>query len=992
MTMKRLLTAVTLTFFSLCTMLAQNPMLRNYRMTEYRGGTQNWCIDKTGDNRLLLANNQGLLEFDSHWWRLFPLKNHSIVRSILFDKETRNVWAGGSGEFGYYTLSAKNYSVEYHSLSDSLPTAEHDFDEIWRIMKMNDGSIVFQGKSRIFVYLKGKMRSIATPFIIECMGVVGEKLMIASHNDIYLMERGQLKRLEGTEVLRGTTIRAILSYGGKTVFATTTHGLFRYDGEQTVPFLETLTPFIARNHLFCAAIQNEQLAIGTVRNGMLLYNIKTGQTYYANSDTGLQNNTVLSLRFDEQQNIWLGLDQGVSYVMPGFPSSYLLSNNSPIGTGYASLKVQNQLYLGSNQGLFTIPYPLVSSPTPPIPQPVEPLTGQIWRLKEIGGTLFCGCDAGTYIVKGQSATKINGPEGTWNYIPLSNHPDLILGCDYKGLFLLRNTGGHWQFDGRVEGFGESSIDFLQDSDGAIWFSHWQKGVYRLTLSADARKVVNTQLFSSRNGLLVDNDNMICRIGGTIYVSSVNGFFCYDAKSKKLKRAENINRIFNTYGVSLRIYETPSRHLWAYKTGFLAEARPNRDGSYDVDSTCFKNVERDLQMALGHPCFLEDNRAILNSINGFVLVNGNHTIQQHPERIIFQGITGTNHGDTLLYACNPMPKDYVYRIPHEQNSIRFSFVMPEYARPKEIVYSYWLEGYDKDWSTPQTIGEKEYTHLAKGKYVFHLRAKNRITGVEDEQSIIVSVEPAWYETWWAYILYIIIAGSLLWIHIRWAQRLHRRKMSELAAKKEEEMRRQEEQFRIEKEREEERFRMEQERKEMQLREQQARLEAEEHRRKNEVAQLQKEQLENELKHRQSELADSTMNLMRKNDMLQTLDEQMDQLSESVRREDAKAKITQKIKEIRHDIQQNINEDEGWDKFEENFNLVYDNFMKRLTGQFPDLKMNDRRLCAYLRMGLSSKEMASLLNTSVRSIETARYRLRKKLDMEQGDNLTEFIQNF
>ena len=79
-------------------------------------------------------------------------------------------------------------------------------------------------------------------------------------------------------------------------------------------------------------------------------------------------------------------------------------------------------------------------------------------------------------------------------------------------------------------------------------------------------------------------------------------------------------------------------------------------------------------------------------------------------------------------------------------------------------------------------------------------------------------------------------------------------------------------------------------------------------------------------------------------------------------------------------------------ERNFNLVYDNYMKRLTARFPDLKMNDRKLCAYLRMGLSSKEMASLLNTSVRSIETARYRLRKKLGMEQGDNLAEFIQSF
>ena len=59
------------------------------------------------------------------------------------------------------------------------------------------------------------------------------------------------------------------------------------------------------------------------------------------------------------------------------------------------------------------------------------------------------------------------------------------------------------------------------------------------------------------------------------------------------------------------------------------------------------------------------------------------------------------------------------------------------------------------------------------------------------------------------------------------------------------------------------------------------------------------------------------------------------------------------------------------------------------QFRDLKKNDVKLCVYLRMGLSSKEMASLLNTSVRSIETARYRLRKKLNIGSGDNLLEFI---
>ena len=181
-------------------------------------------------------------------------------------------------------------------------------------------------------------------------------------------------------------------------------------------------------------------------------------------------------------------------------------------------------------------------------------------------------------------------------------------------------------------------------------------------------------------------------------------------------------------------------------------------------------------------------------------------------------------------------------------------------------------------------------------------------------------------------------------------------------------------------------------------QQAKIEAEERQREVEqrqheaqMASVRAERLEVELKHRSSELADSTMNLVRKNDMLQQLDSQMEQLTTIVWQDESKRTVAKRIADIRRDIQNNIREDENWEKFEESFNLVYDNFMIKLSAQFPDLKANDKKLCAYLRMGLSSKEMASLLNTSVRSIETARYRLRKKLRLDQGDNLTDFIQN-
>ncbi len=83
------------------------------------------------------------------------------------------------------------------------------------------------------------------------------------------------------------------------------------------------------------------------------------------------------------------------------------------------------------------------------------------------------------------------------------------------------------------------------------------------------------------------------------------------------------------------------------------------------------------------------------------------------------------------------------------------------------------------------------------------------------------------------------------------------------------------------------------------------------------------------------------------------------------------------------------EESWRIFEDNFNEVHEDFLKRLKVQFPDLSPGDLKLAAYLRMNLSSKEISPLLFISVRSIENKRSRLRKKLGLKEEDNLVDFI---
>ena len=90
-----------------------------------------------------------------------------------------------------------------------------------------------------------------------------------------------------------------------------------------------------------------------------------------------------------------------------------------------------------------------------------------------------------------------------------------------------------------------------------------------------------------------------------------------------------------------------------------------------------------------------------------------------------------------------------------------------------------------------------------------------------------------------------------------------------------------------------------------------------------------------------------------------------------------------------IDRNINNEEDWKFFEEAFNHADKDFFKKVKDLHPQLTSNDLRLCVYLRMNLSSKEIARLLNISPRSVEIKRYRLRKKIELEREINLNGYF---
>ena len=977
------------------TLWAQRPLMLNYSPEAYNAGTQNWAIAFTPGNRILLANNHGLLTFDSRSWHVAPTANYTPVWSVLCDTTRIRIYAGASNEFGYYEYDDSLHRLQYRSL---LPRAKDvdNLGEVWRVIQWND-NIVYQAKDRLMVasHDLSAIATVRSEPLIDCAAVIAGHLYVATKQGLAELRGRQLMPMAGSEAVGGRTVRAILPYMTGLLLCCSDGSLLVYSGATITPLRLDIDAFLHENQLFCADAWGDWVALGTVRNGIVVRNIRTGVTHYANMATGLVNNTVLAAKFDPQGNLWLGLDQGCAHVMLNAPFSTLLSSNSPLGTGYTSLVMGDYLYLGTNQGVYAAHFPLSFGPLPMAPMPVAGLQGQAWSLRNIGGTLLCGNDNGAYVVRGLTATKIPGPEGTWNFVELRHHPGLVLACDYRSPYILRRDGGTVTMVGRIKGLEVSSGQFVEDKDGTVWLCHWLNGVYHLWLSDDGLSVKRVVRYDGNNGLPITEGNHLCQVGDTVYISSVDGFHRIDPTTGKLGKASWLSHTFNRYGQALNVHETPAGDLWAFMAGYVALARHDGHGGYlPADTLTYRSFTSRVQMSLGNFSDLDSTHTMLNSGNGFIVADSKFRPDPQHSALLLSEIIAYGDRDTVAYKDMAFTELSRLVLPHSRNSINVRYVMPDYAAQDNVIYNVYLEGYDNGWGQPSHADAKSYTRLPSGGYKLHVRATDTATGVTQEITFDIVVQHAWYESWWAWILYVLMAAAAAHGVYRWVVR--RQQLRLLMVEKENErqlaimQREQEAQMR-----EQQAIVREQE---AQMAAQQAQLEAEERQREAEqrqheaqMASVRAEQLEVELKHRSSELADSTMNLVRKNDMLQQLDSQMEQLTAIVWQDEGKRMVVRRIGEIRRDIQSNIREDDNWEKFEEGFNLVYDNFMAKLTRMFPDLKTNDKKLCAYLRMGLSSKEMASLLNTGVRSIETARYRLRKKLNLEQGDNLTEFIQH-
>lgn len=274
-----------------------------------------------------------------------------------------------------------------------------------------------------------------------------------------------------------------------------------------------------------------------------------------------------------------------------------------------------------------------------------------------------------------------------------------------------------------------------------------------------------------------------------------------------------------------------------------------------------------------------------------------------------------------------------------NSISVQFALPVFGQIPSFRFR--LKPLMQEWSDWSAQSSREFSELPPGLYTLELQS-NLAAGTA---SLQFEIAPHWYQSSWMLLFYLIGAAGLAYLLIR----LHHYRLAIQTRR-----------LRIEKER--------------QLHDQ--------------MLQAKAEQLQQDVLNKSRELANSTFNLIRKNETLLEVKEALQKIKNDLG-ERLPDKYFQRMVRL---IDTHLGDEQDWEVFETNFTQVHEIFLKKLKNDFPDLTPGDLRLAAYLKMNLSSKEIAPLLNISVRGVENKRYRLRRKLLLDNDANLTEFLMQY
>ena len=926
------------------------PIVNQFTKKDYHASNQNWSVGQGKEGIMYFGNNQGLLEFDGSLWQTHPIAGNKIVRSLLVSGN--RIYTGSFEEFGYFEKNASGQLI-YHSLSARLKHYIMQNDEIWNILDFN-GTIIFQSFTSYFTYKNGEVKGIRCPFTFLFFNIYHKKIYthteqfgfssFDSHSNTFVPVSNNLLKSPVISVLAYDPTHALL--------VTRSEGLFLYDGITITRFTTGADEELKHAEINRAVISPDGIIVlGTILNGVTAINRQGVRLWTLNTTNVLQNNTVLGMYCDRDNNLWLALDKGISMIRLNASIRYIHAFSPSIGSIYSLTYNDPTLYIGTNQGLYAAELANDKAGIRNL-RLVPDIKGQVWSINRFDNQQLCGNNEATYDVSGQGTSILSSVKGgiCIKRGNIHGHEVLVQGT-YTQLCIYEKVNGIWKFSHTVDNF-VNPIRYIEiDYTGTIWASHLHQGLYAIQLTPDLHKIEHITTYNSLDRKHRYPINVFS-INNRVVFTDNNSFYTYDDIQKKIIPYVELNKSLGYFARAYRVCHFKSDLYWFILDGeaALVQVKPGAIKLLDVvHYALFLNQTVDEYQNI---IPVSDNECIFTLENGLALYHTDNLHAKASHTSLQVKSIKASDAESKESVFLPLLSGSVPSTPFKRNNLVFTVFYPQYSSLNNINFRYKLEGLDKVWSESTQSSQKAYNYLPYGDYTLNVEVLTNSGLKLSAASYDFEVEPPFYLSVAAKILYvllILLLGAGVYLYIRRLIYLKKEKV----LMEQEEIRH----------------------KEIEKREQQ-------------IIALENEKLESELTVKSKELAVSTMTIIKKNEILVTIKEEVI-FQKNALGSQYPNKYYDKLIRL---LDENLSSEDDWAIFQTNFDRIHENFFRNLHSRFPDLTPNDLRFCAYLRLNLSSKDIAHLMNISLKGVEVGRYRVRKKIGIPSTKSLTEFMIEF
>jgi AraC family chitin signaling transcriptional activator len=887
------------------------PFVENYNKSNYQGDNQIWNVAQGNDDAMYFANNHYLLRYNGVKWEKYMLPNKTIIRSIMVEGE--KIYSGSYKEFGYW--SRKDGKMKYFSISKGNKVFDdNENEEIWKIFKFDD-KIYFQSFNIIFIYDGKFIRKMKLPFLISYCFIVDNQLLIASvENGVFRINNSRLRKIKGWAVLEHNVIHAIQKYNNKTYIFTKKSGIYIEENGVLSSWKNPLNETLKTANINVAKfIKNNKLVIGTANKGIYILDLSLDSYKNINRNNVLMNNSILSIALDKENDLWLGLDNGIAHIEVNSPISIFSDNSGVLGSVYSVATTAKGYLMASNHGVFKYEDKQFSA--------VLSMQGQAWNISKINNKYLIGHNEGTFIYEDNVFSKLNNRNGGWN-LTKSNSNNSYLQATYSGISIYPN-GHDLSKKVDIKGLLKPIKYVAQNKKNEIWAADNYRGLYRIQLK-DNNETLNVENVSQQNKMANDFGVKIFEFRTEILFLIHNSWYTYNSITKRLERNQLFDSNFKNVSDVVAIDDD---YFMVLKEGllYLIHANGNNFVWNSIQEKYYegKIINDNLKI------FKNKNNYLLNLDDGFISLQLQNTSKFDQEI----SIEAFDNGKLIKKQS---------KIKYN-SELRINVVSGIYGAEKPNLF-YKVD--DSSDFLPIKDGLIIMNNLDSGTHILNVYKHDGLQYTVASSFGFLVLKP-WYFSFWMTLLYLLLLGTVLFVYYKWNKMRYVQKLK----LRDEELKYQTKILEIE-------------------------LKAE-----NElkIREYEKHILELELQTKSTEVTGKSLSIAKQSEMIDKIQNILDNETDF-----------NKLKsDLRKAIKINALNKHEWETFETNLNQIHNEFIINLSKKHPNLTSKDVKLCIYLKMNLSSKEIAPMMNISFRGVELQRYRLRKKLNLIQNENLAQFL---